>query len=181
MIDAPSLPETRLPDVPRPLATRRWVTLLLGVVTFVCGGIAGAGLMSAFTAQNRQSNRLPMGKRILEEMKSTLALTEAQATQVEKVLEGNHTRVEAIRKEMAPRYSAEFDRMNAGIKAVLTPEQQEKWDVRCREIREKYRMRSHKGGSSRGAGSEGTKGNGTKPQLPKKERAVDEAAKTRSP
>ena len=162
MIDAPPIPETRLADISRPAAARRWITLLLGIVTFICGGIAGAGLMSAFSGHNRQWNRPPMGKRILEEMKTTLALSEEQSGQVEKILNDNHARVEAIRKEVSPRFSAEFERMNASIKTVLTTEQQRKWDIRSKEIREKYRMRSQKGGSSRGSGTEGPKGDGAK-------------------
>lgn len=181
MIDAPPLPDARLADASRPVAARRRVTLLLGVVTFLCGAVAGAGLTSVFSAHTRSSNRPPMGKRILEEMKSTLALSDVQSTQVEKILEENQVRVEAIRKEMAPRYSAEFERMNASMKAVLTPEQQQKWDIRSKEIREKYRMRPHRGGSSKGPNSDGSKANSAQPGEQKKGAAADEAAKPASP
>jgi Spy/CpxP family protein refolding chaperone len=70
-----------------------------------------------------------------------LDLTAEQVKKLGDILESYRLRFGDLRMSMHPRYTALRDSLNADIRAILTPEQQEKFETMLREFKPRRRWR----------------------------------------
>ena len=121
--------------------TRLKIWLVL-VGVFVLGGVTGAALDSVYRLRARGGEHVYEGRRprrdkeqrIFEEMKRDLGLTDEQAGQIRAILDETRSQYRAARAAAGER-----------IRALLTPEQQQKFDAKKAE-REARRGRDGDGG-----------------------------------
>jgi Spy/CpxP family protein refolding chaperone len=120
---------------PRGKSTRLKIWLvLLGV--FVLGCVTGASLDSLYRLRAGGSERSgERGRRgdVFEKMKGDLNLTEQQAADVRAVIDQSREEFRALRNEVSPRYDAVRQNARSKIRALLTPEQRERFDARMAE------------------------------------------------
>jgi Spy/CpxP family protein refolding chaperone len=109
--------------------------MVLGV--FVLGCLTGASLDSAYRLRARNNERQERGgrdkKEVLENMKRDLNLSEQQATEIRTILDQTRNEYRALRAEVRPRYDTLRQNSRARIRALLTPEQQQRFDARVAE------------------------------------------------
>jgi hypothetical protein len=128
-----------------------WRTLVWGVVIFVCGGVTGHGVAVWMWQEHGRKIFDPKEDyvaKILSRMRSDYGLSDDQATQIEAIFRGHNAKIDEIRKDMEPRYSAERKAMNQEISAVLNDSQREKWQKRMEEMRRLWSDKSRTTGSS---------------------------------
>jgi Spy/CpxP family protein refolding chaperone len=121
--------------------TERGKTLLkiwLAVVgVFILGGITGFSLDSVYrmrAGSERADGRRKNGKEdVFERMKRDLDLNEQQATQIRAILDQTRDEYRQLRAEVRPRYDAVRQSARTKIRALLTPEQQQRFDAKVAE------------------------------------------------
>lgn len=122
-----------------PRAKTRLKIWLAVVGIFALGCVTGAALDSAYrlraSADERQGRRDgPGGKeKAFEDMKRNLNLNEQQATEVRAILDQTRNEYRALRTEVRPRYDALRQNARTRIRALLTPEQQQRFDAKVAE------------------------------------------------
>lgn len=109
--------------------------VILGV--FALGCVTGAALDSAYRLK-ASSEPLSRDERrgkedIFESMKRDLNLDERQATEVRAIIEQTRNEYRTLRAEVRPRYDAIRQNSRARIRALLTPEQQQRFDAKVAE------------------------------------------------
>ena len=107
--------------------------LLLAVLAvFALGCVTGAALDSAYRLQARSDHG--HGKDdFFESMRSNLNLTNEQATQIRTIVDETRAEYRQLRTEVRPRYDALREKGRGRIRALLTPEQQQKFDAMTAE------------------------------------------------
>jgi Spy/CpxP family protein refolding chaperone len=121
--------------------TERGKTLLkiwLAVVAvFALGCITGVSLDSVYRLRaggERSETRGARDKdKVFERMKRDLDLNEQQATQIRAILEQTREEYRQLRAEVRPRYDGVRQNARTRIRALLTPEQQQKFDAKIAE------------------------------------------------
>lgn len=120
--------------------TGRGKTLLkmwLAVVgVFILGCVTGVSLDSVYRVRmgDRPKERGRGNKEeMFERMKRDLNLNEQQATQIRAILEQTREEYRQLRAEVRPRYDAARQNARTRIRALLTPEQQQKFDAKVAE------------------------------------------------
>ena len=114
--------------------------VVLGV--FILGCVTGASLDSAYRLQASGDERQEMpggggGRRhkedMLENMKRDLDLSEQQATEIRSILDQTRNEFRALRAEARPRYDRIRQNARARIRALLTPEQLQRFEAKVAE------------------------------------------------
>ncbi|HEX8723644.1 MAG TPA: hypothetical protein VF736_23715 [Pyrinomonadaceae bacterium] len=105
---------------------------------FALGGVTGALLDSAYRLRvDAARSGARGGKRdpeqMFERMRRDLGLDERQAAEARRILEETRTEYKALRGEARPRFDAIRQSARARIRALLTPEQQQRFDARVAE------------------------------------------------
>ena len=122
--------------------TRTRLKIWLVVVgVFILGCVTGASLDSAYRLQASGDERQQMsgggGRRhkedMLEHMKRDLDLSDQQATEIRSILDQTRNEFRALRAEARPRYDRIRQNARARIRALLTPEQQQRFDAKMAE------------------------------------------------
>lgn len=116
-----------------PRAKTRLKIWLVVVGVFVLGAITGAALDSAYRLRGggRMEGRGPRAKEeAFENMKRDLSLNDQQATEIRAILDQTRNEYRSLRAEVRPRYDALRQSARARIRALLTPEQQQRFDAR---------------------------------------------------
>jgi Spy/CpxP family protein refolding chaperone len=119
-----------------PRAKTRLKIWLVVVGVFILGGITGVSLDSLYRmrAGGSGSMRERRSKEdVFEHMKSDLNLSEQQATEIRTILDQTRNEYRQLRTEVRPRYDAVRQNARTKIRALLTPEQQQKFDARAAE------------------------------------------------
>ena len=111
---------------------------LMVVGVFVLGCLTGASLDSAYRLRARNNERQEMRggrdkKEVFEHMKRDLNLSEQQATEIRAILDQTRNEYRALRAEVRPRYDTLRQNSRARIRALLTPEQQQRFDAKVAE------------------------------------------------
>lgn len=122
-----------------PRGVTRLKIWLVVVGVFLLGGVTGAALDSVYRlrasggerAHGRRGQRDT--KKLFEEMKRDLSLTEEQAGQIRTVLDETRNEYRALREKCRPQYDAARADARTRIRALLTPEQQQKFDAKTAE------------------------------------------------
>ena len=103
-----------------------WLVLL---VVFVLGGVTGAALGGLY--RSRASSERPekaMHERF-EKMRRELNLTDEQTKAVSAILEETRNEYRALHTELKPRFDEPRQKARARIRALLSAEQQQKFDA----------------------------------------------------
>lgn len=106
-----------------------WLVL---VVVFVLGcvtGVALTGLYRSRASGDRPEARERAMNERFEKMRSELSLTDQQTTAVRTILDETRNEYRALRTELRPRFDEPRQKARARIRALLTPEQQQKFDA----------------------------------------------------
>ena len=122
---------------------RRWQALLALAGLFLLGTVAGS--LGAHLYYARALARPPgpppfFGRPMGPMLESRLDLSEEQRQELRQVLEESRREAEAMRAEMAPRMREIMARNEDRIRAILTPEQAERFE----ELRRRHRRRSER-------------------------------------
>ena len=105
-----------------------WLALL-GV--FALGAMTGGALDRVHCLRSHHGERGGTrggGDGFFQALQSELALTDEQSYVVRGIIDKTHTEYRALRDEVRPRYDAVRQRERAAIRAMLTEEQQQKFD-----------------------------------------------------
>ena len=105
------------------------IWLVLGVV-FVLGCVTGVALTGLY--RSRASGDRPEARERaerFEKMRSELSLTDQQTTAVRTILDETRNEYRTLRTELRPRFDEPRQKARARIRALLTPEQQQKFDA----------------------------------------------------
>ena len=105
-----------------------WLVL---VVVFVLGSVTGAALTGLYRSRaggGAEARDKAMHERF-EKMRSELSLTDQQTTSVRTILDETRNEYRALRTELRPRFEEPRMKARARIRALLTPEQQKKFDA----------------------------------------------------
>ncbi len=128
-----------LPAVP----WRRWrLTLLMGLVIFVSGGVCGVGIGMWFEKQHfieilQHQERWP--ERIANRMRSRLQLDDRQARQVQALVEKRVAALQDVHREVVdPLLAKQLERFEADVAEVLNPQQRAQWHEFMQRTREKW-------------------------------------------
>jgi len=110
--------------------TRLKIWLVLGVV-FALGcvtGVALTGLYGSLASGDRPEARERAMHERFENMRRELNLTDEQTTAVRGVLDETRNEYRTLRTELRPRFEEPRQKARSRIRALLTPEQQQKFD-----------------------------------------------------
>ena len=110
--------------------------MVLGV--FALGCLTGASLDSVYRIRasnnERQERRGGRDKQdVFEHMKRDLNLNEQQSTEIRAILDQTRNDYRALRAEVRPRYDQVRQNARTRIRALLTPEQQQRFDLKVAE------------------------------------------------
>ncbi len=113
---------------------KTWIVLL---VVFVLGCVTGAGIVGVYRANTNASLRRSHARdreAMFEKMRSDLSLTEMQSKEMRKVLDESGNEFRALRSELRPKYEELRLKTRGRMRALLTAEQQQKFDSLMAEI-----------------------------------------------
>ena len=103
-------------------------SVLVGV--FVLGAITGAALSGLYRsrASGSETRDKAMHERF-ENMRRELSLTDEQTTAVRAIIDETRNEYRALRAELRPRFEEPRQKARKRIRALLTPDQQKKFDA----------------------------------------------------
>jgi Spy/CpxP family protein refolding chaperone len=111
--------------------------ILLSVLgIFALGCVTGAALDSAYRLRSGSAQAVsgqPGKEDFFEAVRRTLDLNNQQATEIRAIVDETRGEYRQLRAEVRPRYDALRQRARARIRALLTPEQQQKFDAMVAE------------------------------------------------
>lgn len=135
-----------------PRAKNRLKIWLVVLGVFILGCVTGASLDSVYRMKASGDRGAEHGRRdrkdSFEEMKRDLNLNDQQATEIRAILDQTRSEYRQLRTEVGPRYDAIRQQGRTRIRALLTPEQQQKFDAKIAE-RDAKRSGEHKNGRGR--------------------------------
>jgi Spy/CpxP family protein refolding chaperone len=122
---------------------------LVVVGVFALGCLSGVALDGAYrlraAGRDRAGEHARRGQDIFERMRGDLSLTDEQARQVKAVLDETRDEYRTLSAECRPRYDAIRQKGRERIRALLTPEQQQRFDAKVAE--HDARERDHEKGN----------------------------------
>src|SRR5690348_474721 len=104
-----------------------WLVL---VVVFALGSITGAALTGLYRSRAGADRPEKAMHDRFEKMRTELNLTDEQTKAVSAILDETRNEYRALRAELRPRFEEPRQKARARIRALLTPEQQQKFDAR---------------------------------------------------
>lgn len=120
-----------------PQAWMRLKIWLVIVGVFVLGCVTGASLDSLYRLRSgnaHQERRGHHGKEdLFESMRRDLDLNAQQETELRAILDETRNHYRALRTEVRPRYDALREQARTRIRALLTPEQRQRFDAKAAE------------------------------------------------
>lgn len=115
----------------------RWKTWLVLVAVFALGAVTGVGLSGVYrskvTASFRESPEREH-KAMFEKIRNDLSLNAEQSKEMQKVLDETAGEFRTLRSELRPRYEELRLKARGRMRAILIPEQQQKFDALMAEI-----------------------------------------------
>ena len=104
---------------------KMWLVL---VAVFVLGSVTGVALTGLYRSRAAGGERPNMHQRF-EKMRTELKLTDEQTKAVQGIIDETRTEYRALRTELRPRFEEPRQKARTRIRALLTPEQQQKFDA----------------------------------------------------
>ncbi len=122
---------------------RRWQAMVALAGLFALGVFSGS--LGAHLYYVRSAERMPgpppfLGPFFSHRLERGLDLSPAQRAEVLRILDDSHREAEALRGEVAPRLREVMERADERIRALLTPEQRQRFD----EMRQRHRRRAER-------------------------------------
>lgn len=116
-----------------PRSGTRAKVIAVALTIFVLGCVTGAALDSVYRLRAAGPRRLPPNHQqgrgdFFESLQKNLNLDERQATQIRGIIDETREGYRQLQTEVSPRYDALRRDGRAKIRALLTPEQQQKFD-----------------------------------------------------
>ena len=108
--------------------TRLKVWLVL-VVVFVLGSITGAALTGLYRSRSGSDRPERNPQQRFEKMRAELKLTDEQTKAVSAILDDARNEYRALRGELRPRFEEPRQKARTKIRALLSSEQQQKFDA----------------------------------------------------
>ena len=105
-----------------------WLVLVAVFVLGCVTGVALTGLYRSRASNGTESRERAMHERF-ERMRTELNLTDQQTTAVRAILDETRNEYRALRTELRPRFEEPRLKARSRIRALLTPEQQQKFDA----------------------------------------------------
>ena len=109
---------------------RTWVRILVSLIIFAAGVVAGNGL-TLIVVRHRVLYAIQhpeeMPARVAGRLRQTLHLDDRQSQAVEQILVQRQHSLQAIRRQFQPEVEREFDRVAREISAVLDEKQRASW------------------------------------------------------
>ena len=103
-----------------------WLVLL---VVFVLGSITGAALTGLYRSRAGADRPERAMHERFEKMRRELNLTDEQTKSVSAILDDTRNEYRSLRAELRPRFEEPRQKARTKIRALLTPEQQQKFDA----------------------------------------------------
>ena len=111
---------------------KRWKSILGVLLVFLLGALAGAAVYHRFGHQRVEAVLSGRGGAtvdlIVKRLSRSLDLDPAQRDQVRAIVTETRRDIVEIRKPVQPQIEATFERSRIRIRAILRPEQQQKFD-----------------------------------------------------
>lgn len=101
-----------------------WLVL---VVVFVLGSFTGGAVTGFYRAMSRPDRNAPRDR--MDKMRRDLNLTDDQMKSVSAILDDTRNEYKALKTELKPRFDEPRQRARGKIRALLSPEQQQKFDA----------------------------------------------------
>jgi Spy/CpxP family protein refolding chaperone len=108
-------------------------------IAVLCLGISGNMAQACPGGKGGGPGKGDFKERKVEHLDSKLDLTDEQKTRVESILESKHSQAKTIFEESRPKMEALRKSTDTEIRAILTPEQQVKFDKFALERQEKHK------------------------------------------
>jgi Spy/CpxP family protein refolding chaperone len=105
-----------------------WMVLVAVFVLGCVTGVALTGLYRSRASSGSESRERAMHERF-ERMRTELNLTDQQTASVRTILDETRNEYRALRTELRPRFEEPRTKARSRIRALLTPEQQKKFDA----------------------------------------------------
>jgi Spy/CpxP family protein refolding chaperone len=106
-----------------------WLVL---VAVFVLGSVTGVALTGLYRSRAAAGDRPETREKAMhehfEKMRAELKLTDEQTKAVQAIIDETRTEYRALRTELRPRFEEPRQKARARIRALLTPDQQQKFD-----------------------------------------------------
>jgi len=106
-----------------------WLVLVAVFVLGCATGVALTGLYRSRASGDKPETRERAMNERFERMRSELKLTDQQTTSVRTILDETRNEYRALRTELRPRFEEPRLKARSRIRALLTPEQQQKFDA----------------------------------------------------
>jgi hypothetical protein len=106
-----------------------WLVL---VVVFVLGSFTGGAVTGFYRTMSRPDRNSPRDR--MEKMRRDLSLTDDQVKSVSAILDETKNEYKALRTEMKPRFEEPRLKARARIRALLSAEQQQKFDAMVAQV-----------------------------------------------
>ena len=101
-----------------------WLVL---VVVFILGSFTGGAVTGFYRTMSHPDRN--SGRDKMEKLRRDLSLTDDQMKSVSTILDETKNEYKALRAEVKPRFDEPRQKARARIRALLTPEQQQKFDA----------------------------------------------------
>jgi len=101
-----------------------WLVL---VVVFILGSFTGGAVTGFYRTMSRPDRN--SGRDKMEKLRRDLSLTDEQMKSVSTILDETKNEYKALRAEVKPRVDEPRQKSRDRIRALLTPEQQQKFDA----------------------------------------------------
>jgi len=123
---------------------KRWKSILGVLLVFLLGALAGAAVYHRFGHQGVEDVLSGRGGAtvdlVVKRLTRSLDLDPVQQDQVRAIVTETRREIGEIRKPVQPQFEAAIERSRASVRAILRPDQQEKFD-RIQAERRKRRER----------------------------------------
>jgi hypothetical protein len=106
-----------------------WLVL---VVVFVLGSVTGGAVTGFYRSMSRPDRNAPRDK--MEKLRRDLNLTDDQVKSVSAILDETKNEYKALRTELKPRFDEPRLKARARIRALLSAEQQQKFDAMVAQV-----------------------------------------------
>ncbi len=121
---------------------KQWKTIISVILIFGLGALSGA-IVTYKVYWQRMENIVrdeprAMRELMLQRLNSKLHLDAAQMEQIRAIAKETHAEMKSVRKKIRPEVEEVLSRSQAKIRAVLRPEQQEKYDQILLERRQRH-------------------------------------------
>jgi uncharacterized membrane protein YgcG len=125
----PSIPSTGKKRLSR-RGRQIFLQALVGMIILACGGVIGWGVavLNLKDKMMMSPGPRPPTQEVVQDMAARYGLTDEQAKKVETAFGKRREAIQTIFEEFRTKSEAEFQKLSADIKKILTPEQYAHWE-----------------------------------------------------